>query len=297
MSRFTVQQSARAVDSLDVDWKWGWSAPERAMFGQQLGRLDGDRSVEPPLALPTDVGQLRPLADSAALGEGRGRFATGLASIDSGALVRPGYALGLRHVETCSAPSPVEGGAGGPWWNSPLPSSRDASRPAAPFVDRMSPIRALITPCQPGASSARRCPADVAQRGVRPRAGSLQTMQGLGSRRPAAAIETMLRRLLADHRVLAARKLADAVPRDQVLDESLRRLLIVLAEPVVRRRRPARAKSSDNIEWLRRNAGGHAGWWVALADGELLAADESLAALGRKLTGLAPHARPFLHRL
>jgi hypothetical protein len=116
------------------------------------------------------------------------------------------------------------------------------------------------------------------------------------ARRPAAAIETTLRQLLAEHRILAARKLADAVPRDQAPDESLRRLLIVLAE-VVRRRLPARAKSADNIEWLSRNAGSHAGRWVALVDGELLAADESLAALRRKLAELAPHVKPFLHRL
>lgn len=126
---------------------------------------------------------------------------------------------------------------------------------------------------------------------------SLQATADLASRRPAVAIEVMLRQLLADHRVLAARKLADAVPLDQALDESLRRLLLVLAEPVVRRRLPARPKSADNIEWLRRNAGSHAGRWVALADGELLAADESLAALRRKLRAFAPHVEPFLHRL
>ena len=129
------------------------------------------------------------------------------------------------------------------------------------------------------------------------RRASFQPAQDLGSRRPAAAIEAMLRQLLAGHRVLAARKLADAVPLDRTADESLRRLLVVLAEPVVRRRLPARAKSSDNIEWLRRNACSHAGRWVALADGELLAVDESLAALRRKLTELAPHVKPFLHRL
>ena len=129
------------------------------------------------------------------------------------------------------------------------------------------------------------------------RGASLQTAADLASRRPAAAIEAMLRQLLADHRVLAARKLADAVPMEQAPDESLRRLLIVLAAPVVRRRLPARAKGFKNIEWLRRNAGSHVGRWVALVDGELLAADESLAALRGKLTEIAPDANPFLHRL
>ena len=129
------------------------------------------------------------------------------------------------------------------------------------------------------------------------RGASLRTAADLASRRPAAVIEVMLRQLLAGHRVLAARKLADAVPVDQALDESLRRLLIVLAAPVVRRRLPARAKGFENIEWLRRNAGSHVGRWVALVDGELLAADESLAALRRRLAEIAPHANPFLHRL
>lgn len=129
------------------------------------------------------------------------------------------------------------------------------------------------------------------------RAASSPATADLASRRPAVAMETMLRQFLADHRVLAARKLADAVPLDQALDESLRRLLVVLAAPVVRRKVPARHKAADNIEWLRRNAGSHAGRWVALDDGALLAADESLAALRRKLTELAPHVKPFLHRL
>ena len=129
------------------------------------------------------------------------------------------------------------------------------------------------------------------------RDASLQATADLASSRPAAAIEAMLRQFLADHRVLAARKLADAVPLDQALDESLRRLLLVLAEPVVRRRLPAGPKSADNIEWLRRNARSHDGRWVALANGELLAADESLAALRRKLRQLAPQVKPLLHRL
>ena len=207
------------------------------MFGQQLGRLDIDSPVRPPFASATDVGHLRPLADSTGFSEGPWRFATGPPPVDSGAFARGRDAWGR--------PQPLE------------------AHPAPPVE----------------------------------RGASLQSTADLASRRPTAAIEAMLRQLLADHRVLAARKLADAVPLDQALDESLRRLLIVLAEPVVRRRLPAGPKSADNIEWLRRNAGSHAGRWVALADGELLAADESLAALRRKLQQFAPHVEPLLHRL
>ena len=78
---------------------------------------------------------------------------------------------------------------------------------------------------------------------------------------------------------------------------SLRRLRVVLAEPVVRRRLPATAKHSGDIDWLRRNAYSYSGKWVALGDGKLLAANESLPALRRHLREIAPKIKPFLHRL
>lgn len=119
----------------------------------------------------------------------------------------------------------------------------------------------------------------------------------LGSRPTIAELETMVRQLLTKERVLAARKLVAAVPSDRRVDEPLRRLRVVLAEPVVRRTFPAPGKRSGDIDWLRRNAGSYTGKWVALADGELLAADESLAVLRRNLRELAPKIKPFLHRL
>ncbi len=120
--------------------------------------------------------------------------------------------------------------------------------------------------------------------------------QGLASRLPSVSIESMARQLLARDQILAARKLVDAIPSDR-FPESLRRLRVVLAEPVVRRRLPARAKRSGDIDWLRSNARSYSGKWVALADGELIAADESLAALRRRLRELAPKIKPLLHRL
>ena len=110
------------------------------------------------------------------------------------------------------------------------------------------------------------------------------------------SIESMARQLLAGHHVLAARKLVDGVPADHVT-ESLRRLRVVLAEPVIRRRLPASAKHLGDIDWLRRNANSYSGQWVALADGKLLAADESLSALRRRLRELNPTINPLLHRL
>ena len=120
--------------------------------------------------------------------------------------------------------------------------------------------------------------------------------QVLASRLSSVSIESMARQLLARGHVLAARKLVGAIPSDRV-PKSLRRLRVVLAEPVVRRRLPARAQHSGDIDWLRRNARSYSGKWVALADGELIAADESLAALRRRLRKLAPKIKPLLHRL
>ncbi len=128
--------------------------------------------------------------------------------------------------------------------------------------------------------------------------GGPATLSGeLGALRTSVAIETMVRQLLARERVLAARKLVAAVPYDHSADETLRRLRVVLAEPVVRRRLPTRTKHSRDIDWLRKNAAKYSGKWVAVADGELLAADESLASLRRNLRKFAPSARPLLHRL
>ncbi|MCY4027761.1 MAG: hypothetical protein OXH75_15790 [Acidobacteria bacterium] len=110
-------------------------------------------------------------------------------------------------------------------------------------------------------------------------------------------MESMVRQLLARDRVLAARRLIQAIPSGHAPDESLRRLRRVLAKPVVLRRLPARTPRFRDVEWLRRNAASYSGMWVALVDGTLLAADKSLSALRRKLKEHAPHAKPLLHRL
>lgn len=244
-----------------------------AMFGQQLGGVMSDEPA-PPFASAAAGGRVRPLADTAGLGEGRGRFAKRAARTDADAFAPDPERF--PHVLS-SAPELI---------GAPRPAG--ALRPAGVLVAtpgstkgglglQFAELRVVGAPDESRAS--------------------VRLAQDMGSRRPAAAIEAMLRQLLADHHVLAARKLADALPPDQPLGESLRRLLVVLAPPAVRRRLPARAKGFDNLEWLRRNAGRHAGRWVALVDGELLAADDSLAALRRKLAKIAPHANPFLHRL
>lgn len=112
-----------------------------------------------------------------------------------------------------------------------------------------------------------------------------------------AAIATMLRDLLAHDRILAARKLIDALPANQVSNAVLRRWRGVLAEPVVRRKMSERTARTRDFQWLRENSCAYTGRWVALADGELLAADESLTELRRRLRTIAPGAKPLFHRL
>jgi len=107
----------------------------------------------------------------------------------------------------------------------------------------------------------------------------------------------MVRDLVAHDRILAARKLIDALPANQVSNAVLRRWRGVLAEPVVRRKMSEGTVRTRDFQWLRENSGPYTGTWVALADGELLAADESLTELRRRLRAIAPGAKPLFHRL
>ena len=113
----------------------------------------------------------------------------------------------------------------------------------------------------------------------------------------ANGIEATIRELLAQDRVLAARKLIHTLPSSHAGNARLRRLRHVLAEPVVRRTMRGRPGRSADIHWLRENAVTYAGKWVALADGDLLASDGSLRALRRRLKRLAPQAKPLFHHL
>lgn len=110
-------------------------------------------------------------------------------------------------------------------------------------------------------------------------------------------IETIVRQLLAKEHILTARKLINALPPERLSAEPLRQLRTLLAEPVVRRRLPARASRSADLDWLRNNANVYRGKWVAVANGSLLDSDESLDDLLRRLRQNSPGTTPFLHRL
>ena len=105
-----------------------------------------------------------------------------------------------------------------------------------------------------------------------------------------------IRRLLDAGRTLAARSRLTAAAGEGT-GAGLRGLQTVLALPAVRRRLPAQPGGAADIEWLRRNAETYRGLWVAVARGELVDTEESLAGLCQKLRQRPPGPKPLLHRL
>ncbi len=110
---------------------------------------------------------------------------------------------------------------------------------------------------------------------------------------PYAAV---IRSLVSDERLDAARQLLVVALRDVGETVDLGKLREVLAPP---RTRPVQQQDPDRTEeyrWLAAHEHQHAGRWVALQGDNLLAAAESLKALLALLKGTHPQARPLIHR-
>ena len=105
-----------------------------------------------------------------------------------------------------------------------------------------------------------------------------------------------IRRLLDAGRTLAARSRLTAAAGEGT-GAGLRGLQTLPALPALRRRLPAQRGGAADIEWLRRNAETYRGLWVAVARGELVDTNESLAGLCQKLRQRPPGPKPLLHRL
>jgi hypothetical protein len=110
-------------------------------------------------------------------------------------------------------------------------------------------------------------------------------------------LESMVRQLLAHEQVSAARRLLKAQPIAGTEGQSLRRLRVLLTEPVVQRRLPARPGGAADLHWLTQNAAAYRGRWVAIFGGNLIDADPSLEVLLRRLKRTSPGLNPLLHRL
>lgn len=110
---------------------------------------------------------------------------------------------------------------------------------------------------------------------------------------PYAAV---IRSLVSDERLDAARQLLVVALRDVGETADLGKLREVLAPP---RTRPVQQQDPDRTEeyrWLVAHEHQHAGRWVALQGDNLLSAAESLKALLALLKGTHPQARPLIHR-
>jgi hypothetical protein len=87
--------------------------------------------------------------------------------------------------------------------------------------------------------------------------------------------EISIEALIAANRVADARALLRAVPANELTDD-LRVWAAVLAEPTLESRAEARPDGQADLDWLRQHSTEYAGQWVALRDGVLIVAAESL---------------------
>jgi hypothetical protein len=110
-------------------------------------------------------------------------------------------------------------------------------------------------------------------------------------------IQVLVRRLLDREQISAARRLLAALPPDQQAIESLRRLRVLLAEPIVTRKPRTRAGGIADLQWIRANGRDYSGRWVALLDGTLVDSDKQLVELVRRTRLAGYESTLFLHKL
>ena len=102
------------------------------------------------------------------------------------------------------------------------------------------------------------------------------------------------RELLGREQISAARSVLQSVSRDHV-DEPSRRLMAVLARPLLRPAQPPRRSNAAELQWLRQNASQHHGRWVALVGGDLVDSDGNLQTLIDRIRASALPVSPFFH--
>lgn len=116
---------------------------------------------------------------------------------------------------------------------------------------------------------------------------------------PEAAIEKILA-LLGGGSYLVARQLAREAIRRFPEHAGVRRIAGVFeprGKATVRPDGPRQPDRREEFDWLRDPPASARGKWVALVGAEVVAADESLAELERKLRSLELAKRPLVHRV
>ena len=105
----------------------------------------------------------------------------------------------------------------------------------------------------------------------------------------------VVRDLIEREQIGAARKLLAGLPLEYLSDPLVRRLLKTLAQPVVKVRQKQDVDRQKDYDWLRDHAREYAGQWVALHEGQLLAASATLRDISEKVKALRLSHPPLLH--
>lgn len=102
---------------------------------------------------------------------------------------------------------------------------------------------------------------------------------------------------IAANRVADARALLAAVPMNQRLTGDLRAWSIALAEPQVRSRTEVVPDGRRDLDWLRQHASDYTGRWIALRQGALVSAAESLRELLAAVDNAGGREGVLVHKL
>ena len=103
--------------------------------------------------------------------------------------------------------------------------------------------------------------------------------------------------LISAGRISSARQLAKEAIRRRPQSEKLRRFEKALYPGAVTRHKLPDSVHSRDMEWLACHQEEHRGEWVALLDGQLVAAGKDLNVLLATLGQLSVHRRPLIHHI
>jgi hypothetical protein len=103
--------------------------------------------------------------------------------------------------------------------------------------------------------------------------------------------------LMESEQVSLARKALAALPVGQISDPMVVRLRNMLAVPVTKISRKRDVDRTLDYQWIRDHAQDYRGQWVALDNGQLLAAAASLRELLDRVKPLRSEHRPLLHQI
>lgn len=105
----------------------------------------------------------------------------------------------------------------------------------------------------------------------------------------------VVRDLIEREQISTARRLLAGLPLEYLSDPLVLRLLKTLAQPVVKACQKQDVDRQKDYDWLREHARKYMGQWVALHDGQLLAASATLRDISEKVKALRLRHPPLLH--